>query len=89
MAGINREHSKDDRNRGIAPQDRDLIESRDLGDVNGDPGVGGLLADPLEPTATSDKDDTSVSGVPSPDPEQPEAHGDWSPNRPWRDPTEK
>lgn len=46
-------------------------------DVPGDPGVGGLLVDPEEPVLPKRR--RKPVGTPSPDPEPPEAHGDWLP----------
>ena len=54
----------------------------------GDPGVGGLLADPLTPSRPHDEPDPNA-GRPSTDPEPPRHHGNWTlprkepvPNRP-------
>lgn len=63
----------------------DSQSDRDLTKVNGDPGVGGLLADPLEAASKSGNENVPASGQPSPDPEPPKAHGDWAPNRTSRD----
>ena len=46
----------------------------------GDPGVGGLLSDPLKPSRQHETPDPSA-GAPSPDPEPPRHHGDWMPPR--------
>ena len=46
--------------------------------VYGDPGVGGLLSDPLEPSESHQEPDPNT-GPPSPDPEPPRHHGDWMP----------
>lgn len=48
--------------------------------IPGDPGVGGLLSDPLEPSQPHEEPDPS-GGPASPDPEQPRHHGDWMPPR--------
>jgi hypothetical protein len=57
---------------------------KQAGRVPGDPGVGGLLADPEE-AATKPKPSAKTDpGPPTPDPELPNAHGDWAPNRAWR-----
>lgn len=45
-------------------------------DVTGDPGVGGLLSDPLESSGPHEEPDPTA-GAPSPDPEPPRRHGDW------------
>lgn len=45
--------------------------------IPGDPGVGGLLSDPLKPAEPHDDADPS-SGPPSPDPAPPRHHGDWT-----------
>ena len=50
----------------------------------GDPGVGGLLADPQETVSKVGRHSKVPVGPPSPDPGPPRAHGDWAPNRPWR-----
>jgi hypothetical protein len=50
------------------------------GAIDGDPGVGGLLADPLaapDPAAKVEKPDNP----PSPEPAPPIHHGDWTPTR--------
>jgi hypothetical protein len=53
--------------------------------TNGDPGVGGLLADPQAAVSTKVGRHSKVPVGPlSPDPEPPKAHGDWAPNRAWR-----
>ena len=46
----------------------------------GDPGVGGLLSDPLEPSGPHKEPDPDA-GSPTPDPEPPRHHGDWMPPR--------
>lgn len=46
--------------------------------VPGDPGVGGLISDPLEPSGPHDTPDPNA-GPRSPDPERPRHHGDWMP----------
>jgi hypothetical protein len=46
--------------------------------VSGDPGVGGILADPLEPSKEHDNPDPEAA-PPSPDPAPPEHHGEWMP----------
>ena len=48
--------------------------------VAGDPGVGGLLADPLETDRHREGIDPSA-GRASPDPAPPRHHHDWSPNK--------
>jgi hypothetical protein len=48
--------------------------------IFGDPGVGGLLSDPLEPSGRHQEPDPDA-GPPSPDPEPPRHHGDWMPPR--------
>ena len=48
--------------------------------VQGDPGVGGLMADPLAPAAKHDQPDPAA-GPPSSDPEKPRHHGDWLPTQ--------
>jgi hypothetical protein len=53
-------------------------------DIDGDPGVGGLLADPEEAVTKVAHRRKIAANTPSPDPEPPEAHGDWPPNRAWR-----
>lgn len=45
--------------------------------VFGDPGVGGLLADPLTTSRPHDNPDPNA-GPPSPDPEPPRHHGNWT-----------
>lgn len=47
---------------------------------SGDPGVGGVLADPLD-TDSSRDDIDPVAGRPSADAPQPRQHQDWSPNK--------
>lgn len=48
--------------------------------VTGDPGVGGLIADPRD--AGEKRAPPGVKGkAPSPDPEPPKAHGDWMPTK--------
>lgn len=49
-----------------------------LPDIHGDPGVGGLLADPQVPAAPRTQR-PAAAGSASPDPEPPKAHGDWLP----------
>ena len=44
--------------------------------VYGDPGVGGLLADPQEPAQPHEEPDPDA-GPASPDPDPPRHHGDW------------
>lgn len=44
--------------------------------VYGDPGVGGLLADPQEPAQPHEEPDPEA-GPASPDPQPPHHHGDW------------
>jgi len=46
--------------------------------ISGDPGVGGILADPLKPSERHDEPDPK-EGPPSHDPEPPEQHGEWMP----------
>ena len=46
----------------------------------GDPGVGGLLSDPLDPSPPHDEPDPEA-GPPSPAPEPPRRHGDWMPTK--------
>lgn len=48
--------------------------------VAGDPGVGGLLADPLESDRHRERIDPGA-GQASPDPAPPHHHHDWSPNK--------
>ena len=48
------------------------------GRVSGDPGVGGILADPLAPSKDHDKPDPKA-GSPCPDPVAPKHHGKWMP----------
>lgn len=48
--------------------------------IEGDPGVGGLLSDPLQPAKPHDKPDPAA-GPKSPDPAPPRHHGDWMPAR--------
>ena len=48
--------------------------------IFGDPGVGGLLSDPLEPSGPHKEPDADT-GTPSPDPAPPRHHGDWMPPR--------
>jgi hypothetical protein len=45
--------------------------------IFGDPGVGGLLADPLTPSRPHQGPDPKA-GPPSPAPEPPRHHGDWT-----------
>lgn len=45
--------------------------------IPGDPGVGGLLSDPRKPPHAHDHPDPAA-GPPSPDPEPPRDHGDWT-----------
>jgi hypothetical protein len=49
-----------------------------LADIQGDPGAGGLLADPQAPVAPRVQRG-HAAGLTSPDPELPKAHGDWLP----------
>ncbi|MBX9457311.1 MAG: hypothetical protein KL863_15550 [Rhizobium sp.] len=44
--------------------------------IPGDPGVGGMLADPMLPTGPHETPDPEA-GAPSPDPEPPHRHGNW------------
>jgi hypothetical protein len=53
---------------------------REDDDIAGDPGVGGLLSDPLESSGPHEEPDPSAAS-PSPDPEPPRQHGDWMPPR--------
>jgi hypothetical protein len=46
--------------------------------VTGDPGVGGILADPLAPSKDHEQPDPG-SAPPSPDPAPPKHHGEWMP----------
>lgn len=55
----------------------------DMTDIPGDPGVGGLMADPQEPDDRP-KTRPRPAGSPSADPEPPRAHGDWLPNHAWK-----
>jgi len=48
-----------------------------MSDIQGDPGVGGLLADPQAPAALRAQRLKTASA--SPDPEPPRMHGDWLP----------
>ena len=48
--------------------------------IDGDPGVGGLLSDPLAPGGTHDAPDPAA-GPPDPDSPPPRHHGDWLPTR--------
>jgi hypothetical protein len=48
------------------------------GTVAGDPGIGGLLADPLAPAEHHDMPDPKAGTV-SPDPAPPRRHGNWMP----------
>jgi hypothetical protein len=48
--------------------------------VDGDPGVGGLIADPLASPAPHGNPGPK-EGPPSPDPAPPDHHGDWMPTR--------
>lgn len=48
--------------------------------IYGDPGVGGLLSDPLAPAAQHDAPDPRA-GPPDPDSPPPRHHGDWLPTR--------
>ena len=48
--------------------------------VSGDPGVGGLLADPLASDSSRDEIDPGA-GAPTADPAPPRQHHDWSPNK--------
>lgn len=61
--------------RKISPADS-VRENR----VYGDPGVGGLLSDPLEPSGPHQAPSPGA-GPPSPDPAPPRHHGDWMPPR--------
>lgn len=58
--------------------DRDNQTNRDDAQprIPGDPGVGGLLTDPLAPPGQHEEPDPTA-GPPSPDPEPPRHHGDW------------
>jgi hypothetical protein len=56
--------------------------------ISGDPGVGGLLADPEEAVSKPTHPPKTDPGPPTPDPELPRAHGDWAPNRTWRGQTD-
>lgn len=46
----------------------------------GDPGVGGLLSNPLKPSGKHEQPDPA-KGRPSPDPAPPRHHGDWTPTK--------
>jgi len=46
--------------------------------VSGDPGVGGILADPLA-TPTDHEQPDPEAGPPSPNPSPPKHHGEWMP----------
>ena len=48
--------------------------------ISGDPGVGGMLADPLGSDASRDEIDPAA-GAASADAPPPKHHQDWSPNR--------
>jgi hypothetical protein len=48
--------------------------------VAGDPGVGGLLADPTETDRRRDEIDPGAGPI-SADPPPPRHHRDWSPNK--------
>jgi hypothetical protein len=52
--------------------------------IEGDPGVGGVLADPEEPVSKPEHAVEIKDRSPTPDPQPPRAHGDWPPNRAWR-----
>lgn len=56
------------------------IDKKDQRRVSGDPGVGGLLADPLEPSAPHAEPEPG-SANPSPEPAPPRHHGDWRPTK--------
>ena len=58
----------------------ELRQPRDGMKVAGDPGVGGLLADPLEVDQARDEIDPAA-GPASNDAPPPTRHGDWSPNK--------
>jgi hypothetical protein len=64
--------------KGQTRRSRESVER-----IHGDPGVGGLLANPEEPVAKPKLPPKSNLGPPTPDPELPRAHGDWAPNRAW------
>jgi hypothetical protein len=64
-------HSKDG-------QDRWRPESEPAR-ISGDPGVGGLLADPQEAVSKVTRHPKTNPGPATPDPELPRAHGDWAP----------
>jgi hypothetical protein len=55
-------------------------ESARIDRVFGDPGVVGLLSDPLAPAWPHDAPDPGA-GPPDPDTPPPRHHGDWSPTR--------
>jgi len=46
--------------------------------ISGDPGVGGILADPLGPAKHHENPDPD-GGPPSHDPAPPKHHGEWMP----------
>jgi len=50
----------------------------DIPDIQGDPGVGGLLADPQAPAVPRAQRLGRIAPA-SPDPEPPRMHGDWLP----------
>ena len=84
MAEDDDRHAKDDPGSGFRPPEHDPAKiSGDPWTREGDPGVGGMLADPLEPVLKPEHAEKVADGPPSPDPPPPEAHGDWAPNRRW------
>ena len=58
--------------------DTDDAARREGERVYGDPGVGGLLSDPLAPAGKHDKPDPAA-GPPDADGPPPRHHGDWLP----------
>jgi len=64
--------SKDDSAGRKRPAASDIL------DIQGDPGVGGLLADPQAPAVPRAQQCLETAPA-SPDPEPPRMHGDWLP----------
>ena len=60
------------------PQRKNRTDPADPDRVYGDPGVGGLLSDPLAPAGEHDSPDPAA-GPPDPDSPPPRHHGDWLP----------
>lgn len=60
--------------------DRGDTKDKDVTRVPGDPGVGGLLSDPLSTPEPHEEPDSRAE-PPSPSPAPPRHHGDWMPTK--------